>query len=129
MKYLKYFEGHSDDLIHDIKDILLEFSDNGIKVNVFPINYQGIQHHEIQVYIGTDGYQSTTSYFHLDDDKKNALIRLVDLTKDKYMCSASLGSPKKFFIIQSDEFNQSNFPREYSKVGISYISIFLYPIK
>ncbi len=121
MKYLKYFESNSD-LIHDIKDILLEFSDNGIKVNVFPIK------DEIQVYIGTDGYQSTTSHFYLDNDKKNALIRLVDLTKDKYMYNASLGSPKKSFIIQGDEFNQSNFPRAYSQVGISYISIFLYPI-
>jgi len=38
MKYLKYFEGHSDDLLQDVRDICLELDDIGFRVIMYKDN-------------------------------------------------------------------------------------------
>lgn len=74
---------YTKNIVQDIKDILLVFFDSGIDYRVI------VADNGIRITIGESGSSSNT--FYLDDDKKDALIQIISLTKDKWVYNASYG--------------------------------------
>lgn len=119
MRYLKKYKifetiSSTSELAKDIEDILLEFSDDGISVSVTVMSDS-----EIQIYIG-DGR------FYLDKDKRDALVRVIRLTRDNWAYQAHFGSPRRDIYIYDDNRGiRSNGYRVTDEQQISYLRIFL----
>lgn len=91
MKYIKkkYNESlniDTDDLVQDIRNILFEFSDDGINTDVVINNTKSSQ---ILITIGGDDKRwRNGSIFQLDDDKRGALIRIIRLSESDWSYQA-----------------------------------------
>jgi len=128
MKYLKKYNESTEsikDLASDIEDILLEFTDDNLIASVTIINTFPGEPGEIQIYIThvSDHYRTDNMEgFYLDDDKKNALIRIIKMCKCEYR--AYVGHPvKQIYIYDDNRGIRSGGVKISDKYPMSYIQI------
>ena len=122
IKSKKVFESLEDSypITQDIRDILLEFSDFDIEVDI----KEWIKDDMIYIIIGSgDG---VTKFF-LDDEKKDALIRIISISKGEWIYKSAycaIGySERPLFIHEDKKGVISNNPLLWK--GMDYIKLSL----